>query len=236
MSEKKVVRLLEPLSELPSTESGLMKLYEAIGVFDQSAPDDGNYRVVLFGSARVPEKHTVYQAVKHFGISLGENGIDGVSGGGPSLMEAFNAGLLEGKKKKSTMARSYGLSINCYPNEKPNVFLEKEYKHGHYATRLHMFSRLGKSFVVAPLAGVGTLLEVAWILQLLQASQLHDAPLILVGKMWPRFKHWMEEEMLEFGTIKSDDLGLMKCVPSFDHALGLVLEHNRKFKQRLAAG
>jgi predicted Rossmann-fold nucleotide-binding protein len=40
------------------------------------------------------------------------------------------------------------------------------------------------AFVVAP-GGIGTVLEMTMIWQLLQVRHLTDTPLILVGRMWP---------------------------------------------------
>src|SRR2546423_8437275 len=46
------------------------------------------YRVTIFGSARVPEDHWVYAAVRDVAEELTRLGCDIVTGGGPGLMAA----------------------------------------------------------------------------------------------------------------------------------------------------
>ena len=238
MTEKKVVKFPTPIAEVPGTEAGIMQLYSAIGIFDQVPDIEPHYRTIYFSSARIPETDPAYAEANGFGITLGENDIDGGTGGGPSLMTAFNAGILEGKRRKGNHARSYGCSIDLYPNQKRNAFLEKEYVHRHFATRLHQFGRLGRrrSFVAAPLAGIGTLLEVAWICQLLQAEQLDGALFVLVGDMWPPLLGWMRTYMLNRKTINESDLDLVKPVTTYAEAVPLILEHKARFMRKLAAG
>ena len=50
------------------------------------------YRVTIFGSARVPEDHLVYAAVRDVAEELTRMGCDIVTGGGPRLMAAVNDG------------------------------------------------------------------------------------------------------------------------------------------------
>jgi predicted Rossmann-fold nucleotide-binding protein len=50
------------------------------------------YRVMIFGSARVPEDHCVYAAVCDVAEELTRMGCDIVTGGGPRLMAAVNDG------------------------------------------------------------------------------------------------------------------------------------------------
>jgi hypothetical protein len=49
-----------------------------------------NYRVTIFGSARLEPNTTTYEAVKQFAAELTKMGCDIVTGGGPGLMRAAN--------------------------------------------------------------------------------------------------------------------------------------------------
>src|SRR5438067_1982491 len=66
------------------------------------------FRVCIFGSARIRPEDPTYQTVRRLACSLGELGIDIVTGGGPGLMEAANLGVQEAKNRGSL---SSGLPI-----------------------------------------------------------------------------------------------------------------------------
>src|SRR6476620_508243 len=51
-----------------------------------------NYRVTIFGSARLKPGTPVYENVKQLAAELTRMGCDIVSGGGPGLMQAANEG------------------------------------------------------------------------------------------------------------------------------------------------
>ena len=57
---------------------------------------------------------------------------------------------------------------------------------------------LSDAFVVVP-GGIGTLLEMSLVWQLLQVRKLYNTPLILVGKMWPELVEWGRRSMLHEG-------------------------------------
>src|ERR1700740_1591035 len=51
-----------------------------------------NYRVTIFGSARLKPATPVYNGVKKLAAELTKMGCDIISGGGPGLMQAANEG------------------------------------------------------------------------------------------------------------------------------------------------
>ena len=50
------------------------------------------FRVSIFGSARIPRDHWVYAAVRDLARQLAQMGCAVITGGGPGLMEAANEG------------------------------------------------------------------------------------------------------------------------------------------------
>ena len=54
------------------------------------------FRVSIFGSARIESDSKEYKKVYNLAKELASNGADIVTGGGPGLMEAANAGAKEG--------------------------------------------------------------------------------------------------------------------------------------------
>src|SRR5262249_14792916 len=68
------------------------------------------FRVTIFGSARVPREHWVYAAVRDLAKELAGMGCSIVTGGGPGLMEAANEGVaLAGPEAQK---RSMGIRVD----------------------------------------------------------------------------------------------------------------------------
>ena len=54
--------------------------------------DGNNFRVAIFGSARIKRNDPIYKLVYTLSKMIGKDGIDVITGGGPGLMEAANRG------------------------------------------------------------------------------------------------------------------------------------------------
>src|SRR5437763_9775289 len=167
------------------------------------ALENTNYRVCIFGSARVRPADPVYHSVFRLAQSLSERGIDVVTGGGPGLMEAANRGVSAAKRRRS---KSYGLPIEL-PSlvEPPNRHLDFTGAHKRFSSRLDEFIRLSHAVVVAP-GGIGTLLELMYVWQLLQLKAVEPRPMILLGRdYWQGLLTWIRTMPLEMRLIGSQD-------------------------------
>src|SRR5919201_2196203 len=84
--------------------------------------EDTNFRVCLFGSARIIPADPLYHTVFDLSHALAARGMDVITGGGPGLMEAANAGVRSAQHEQS---RSYGLTLDV-PTlvELPNPHLD----------------------------------------------------------------------------------------------------------------
>jgi predicted Rossmann-fold nucleotide-binding protein len=84
---------------------------------------------------------------------------------------------------------------------------------------------------VAP-GGIGTVLELTMVWQLLQVRHLHGVPLILVGKMWHGLVEWAREQLLAPDPPLADpaDLLIPRCVNTADEAIALLREHYAKWQ------
>lgn len=71
------------------------------------------------------------------------------------------------------------------------------------------------------------------IWQLLQVGHLRDAPLILVGKMWPGLMEWARHSMLATDPplAHAADLDIPKCIPNGDEAISLIRAFHAQWKQ-----
>jgi predicted Rossmann-fold nucleotide-binding protein len=79
------------------------------------------------------------------------------------------------------------------------------------------------AFVVVP-GGIGTVLEMLMIWQLLQVRHVGDVPLILVGKMWPGLVSWASESMLDpaLQLASPEDMRIPRCLDTADEAIAML--------------
>src|SRR6478672_8778414 len=117
-------------------------------------------------------------------------GCDIVTGGGPGLMQAAN----EGASLAGTTG-SMGIRVDLPFEQDVNPFVQEAFEHQTFFTRLHHFVLASDAFVVTP-GGIGTVLELMMIWQLLQVRHIHDTPLILVGKMWADLVAWAKTHLV----------------------------------------
>jgi predicted Rossmann-fold nucleotide-binding protein len=184
------------------------------------------YRVTIFGSARAKPGSFAYEETKRVATALAELDCDIITGGGPGLMQAAN----EGVDLAGVRDQSLGIRVDLPFEQEVNPFVELAFEHRTFFTRLHHFVLASDAFIVAP-GGIGTVLETAMIWQLLQVRHLEDTPLILVGRMWPKFIQWARSSMLSFEPplANAEDLDIPKCVANGDEAITLIRLHQARW-------
>jgi uncharacterized protein (TIGR00730 family) len=184
-----------------------------------------NYRVTIFGSARLKDGTPAYNAVKKLAAELTRMGCDIISGGGPGLMQAANEGAHSIEKASR---RSVGIRVELPFEQEINPFVGQAYEHRTFFSRLHHFMILSDAFVVVP-GGIGTLLELSLAWQLLQVRKLYNTPLIVVGKMWAELIEWGRRSMLRKGNeLASEiDFTIPHCVNSIEECIALIRENRQ---------
>jgi len=209
-------------------DKAIYQLWETINDLDQIQPERvEHYRVSIFGSSRIRRGDPIYDQVKKLSYELAHMGIDIVTGGGPGLMEAANAGAIEGQIESH--ARSFGLAIHLPSEEQSNPFVDKVFRHRTFFSRLHHFVRLSSAFIVMP-GGIGTGLELFMVWQLLQVKHMKEHPLILVGTMWNGLIDWMRANMVERGLVSPPDLDVVRVVASGEDAIPIIRDSYERFK------
>ena len=211
-------------------EQALLALWSAANALARIRPDDGRYRVTIFGSARFDPSDHLYGDVRRLAERLSALGCDIVTGGGPGLMEAANEGAQLGDPDDLT--RSVGIRVALPFEQGANPFVERIYTHQTFFTRLHHFVRVSNAFVVMP-GGLGTTLELLMVWQLLQVRHLGDVPLILVGEMWRELVDWAGRWMTggPVAFASPADMRIPLCVDSVDEAAALIEESMARVKR-----
>ena len=188
------------------------------------------YRVTIFGSARAKPGTFAYDETKRAATALAEMGCDIITGGGPGLMQAANEGVAIGGSSESM-----GIRVDLPFEQEVNPFVQLGFEHRTFFTRLHHFVLASDAFIVAP-GGIGTVLELTMIWQLLQVHHLEHTPLILVGKMWPGLVGWVRNELLSFETplLNAEDVDIPVCVTDADEAIAIIREHRSQWAAKNA--
>ena len=182
------------------------------------------YRVSIFGSARIKPNTEEYMEVYDLAKKLAKNNADIVTGGGPGLMEAANAGAKDGSSK----SKSFGLHVDLPFETTPNEHLDITYHHKRFSSRLDEFMRISHAVIVTP-GGIGTILELLYTWQLIQVSHISERPIILVGKMWTGLLEWMKSEPLNKQLIDKSDFNNIKIVQNVDEVIILLKPLINKF-------
>jgi uncharacterized protein (TIGR00730 family) len=185
------------------------------------------YRVAIFGSARAQPGTYVYEEVKRAAAAFAALGCDIVTGGGPGLMQAANEGA-----KSSGALGSMGIRVDLPFEQDVNPFVEQAFEHETFFTRLQHFVIASDAFVVVP-GGIGTVLEMLLIWQLLQVRHVENVPLILVGKMWAGLVEWFRTSMLDprLALINPQDLQIPICLDTADEAIEIVRDLHEKWRK-----
>jgi uncharacterized protein (TIGR00730 family) len=210
----------------------ILGLWDVVNELSRLRPSKRErYRVTIFGSARAQPGTHVYDEVRRVSAALTEMGCDIITGGGPGLMQAANEGAAATPERN----RSVGIRVELPFEQEVNPFVEQAYEHKTFFTRLHHFVLTSDAFVVTP-GGIGTVLELMLIWQLLQVKHVHETPLILVGNMWAELVNWAKVSLLnpQLQLASPEDMSIPKCVNTADEAIALVREHHAKWQREVS--
>jgi len=187
------------------------------------------YRVTIFGSARAQPGTFVYQEVQRIAAALAELDCDIITGGGPGLMQAANEGAAAAHAPDRS--RSVGIRVNLPFEQDVNPFVTEAFEHKTFFTRLHHFVLTSDAFVVVP-GGIGTVLELMMVWQLLQVKHLEHAPLILVGRMWQGLVDWARTHLAGSTPPLASltDMSIPVCVETADAAIAALRDCHARWK------
>ena len=208
----------------------VLSLWDAVNGLTRLRPSRRDrYCVTIFGSARLQPGSFGYEETKRVAAALAGLGCDIVTGGGPGLMQAANEGAASAGEK----VRSLGIRVHLPFEQDSNAFVTQSFEHRTFFTRLHQFVLTSDAFVVAP-GGIGTVLELVMIWQLLQVNHLRDTPLVLIGKLWTGLVEWAKAAMLttEPPLASARDLAIPQCVADGDAAIEILRAHQRGWRER----
>jgi uncharacterized protein (TIGR00730 family) len=170
--------------------------------------------VCLFGGARVAPESKAWLGAYETARLLSQRGVPVLTGGGPGIMEAGNAGTLAGFAGKSV-----GLNIRLPFEQKPNDFQDVSLMFDHFASRKVCFTKFARGFVYFA-GGFGTIDELGEIITLIQTQKMEPRPVVLYDSVfWGGFINWMKNVMLADGLIAQKDLERLIIVDTPEEVL-----------------
>jgi uncharacterized protein (TIGR00730 family) len=230
---------LVPLSDEKAAMEILTKslfgLWDTVNSLTRLRPTKRDrYRVTIFGSARIDPNHWVYAAVRDAAAEMTRLGCDIVTGGGPGLMQAANEGVKLGDPE-GKLGKSVGIRVDLPFEQDVNAFVTEAFEHKTFFTRLHHFVLVSDAFIVCP-GGVGTVLELMMVWQLLQVRHLHDTPLILAGHFWDGLLEWANKVMLgsDMPLVSPMDLKIPQVYKDGPSIVQAIREHHAQWLVRQA--
>jgi uncharacterized protein (TIGR00730 family) len=210
-------------------KSTILDLWKVVNTLTRLRPSKHErYRVAIFGSARAQPGTFVYDEVKRAAAAFAALGCDIVTGGGPGLMQAANEGA-----NAAGAPGSVGIRVELPFEQDVNPFVMQAFEHETFFTRLHHFVIASDAFVVVP-GGIGTVLEMLMIWQLLQVRHVDKVPLILVGKMWRGLVDWARTSMLDprLALASPQDFDIPTCVDTADEAIALIRDLHKGWQAK----
>lgn len=208
----------------------VLNLWDVVNDLTRLRPSrHDRYRVTIFGSARAQPGTYVYDEVKRIAAALAELGCDIVTGGGPGLMQAANEGAATSNAPEHS--RSIGIRVTLPFEQDVNPFVTQAFEHKTFFTRLHHFVLTSDAFVVVP-GGIGTVLELMMVWQLLQVKHVEGAPLVLVGRMWSGLVEWARVHLAGSTPPLASltDISIPICVDTADEAIGFLRKAHARWK------
>ena len=183
--------------------------------------------VTIFGSARVKPDEKIYKKTVEVTQLLGEAGFAIITGGGPGIMEAGNAGA------QKAGAPSVGLNIELPFEQGVNPYVDSSINFHYFFVRKTMFVKYAEAFVIFP-GGFGTMDELFESLVLIQTGKIRNFPIVLFGsKYWRGLLKWLKDTMLAEGKIALADFHLLHVTDSPEEARDFILKTLRQQGKRL---
>lgn len=229
-----IVDLQDQKQTMELVAASVLGLWDVVNQLTRLRPTRRDqYRVTIFGSARVDPDHWVYGAVRDLSAELTRLGCSIVTGGGPGLMQAANEGAAQAAPGDGK--RSVGIRVELPFEQDVNPFVGSAFEHRTFFSRLHHFVLVSDAFVVVP-GGIGTVLELMLVWQLLQVRKLEKTPLVLVGPMWQGLVDWHKAAMLRpgFELASEGDLAIPHCVTGAAEALAILRESHAAWQREQA--
>jgi uncharacterized protein (TIGR00730 family) len=179
--------------------------------------------VSIFGGHLLPRNSAYLQSAHYLASRLVEQDISVLTGGGPGIMEAANSGAAHQHDEKF---RSMGIGVRGLKGEKGfNPYVHEGIMLDYFFARKYLLINYSYAFVLFP-GGLGTLDELADLLNLMETNQRVHAPIVLYGKdFWAPYLEWIDRAKAEGLIDPEGAVRSLYCVDTSDDALKILVSY-----------
>jgi uncharacterized protein (TIGR00730 family) len=214
----------DDLGDFKLINTSLKELRHSFRVF---YPYRTKRKVMVFGSARIPETDPNYALAEELSRQLVRQGYMMISGAGPGIMEAVNRGA--GKEN------SFGVNIKLPFEQKANAYIADDPKSmqcKYFFTRKLIFAKESDATVLFP-GGFGTQDEGFEMLTLFQTGKTLPRPIVLLeeknGTYWKNWLDFVDSVLIGGGFVSRDDRKLLQVAHSTEEATKYVTDFFRVY-------
>ncbi len=183
-------------------------------------PYEDERKIAIFGSARTNPDEKEFFAAKEFAKKMQEVGFMSITGAGPGIMEAAQAG--------SGRDYSFGLNIKLPFEQGANSTIhgdEKLIDYNYFFTRKLAFVKESDAMAAFP-GGFGTMDEIFETLTLMQTGKASVFPILLIdapgGTYWKTWLQFVKDHLFRLGLISEEDFYLFKVTDDLEEAVNEI--------------
>ncbi|MDH4101450.1 MAG: TIGR00730 family Rossman fold protein [Nitrospirota bacterium] len=222
-----VLRMAEDNAErgnIKIAHSALREMRYAFKVFGQYKPVR---KISIFGSARTHADEASYKLAASFAERVVEEGFMVITGGGPGIMEAAQAG--------AGGYNSFGLNVMLPFEQRANPYIADDPKlinFKYFFTRKLFFVKESCGLVLFP-GGFGTMDEGFEAMTLIQTGKADIKPVVLMdepgSEYWKDWREYVDEHLEKRGLISEEDWHLLKITNDIEEAVGEFVRFYRNY-------
>jgi uncharacterized protein (TIGR00730 family) len=147
--------------------------------------------ITIFGSSKPRTGSPEYDQAFQLGRALVVKGFSVCNGGFAGTMEAAAHGARE--------AGGEAIGVTCDLIPRPaNQWISREIRTPRLVDRISTLAELAAGYVILP-GGTGTLLELAYVLEMVNKGFSEERPIVLLGTFWEPILEPLKEEMMQEG-------------------------------------
>ena len=191
-------------------------------------------KVTIFGSARVGRGTPYFDMTERFARKIVRRGYMVITGAGPGIMEAGNAG--------ATAGQSFGLGIQLPREQDANDTIRGDPKFINFRfffTRKLFFVKEAQAVVLCP-GGFGTMDEAFETLTLVQTGRSPLVPIVMMdrpgGHYWSTWRYGLIDRLIADGMISAEDVHLFRVVEHEDDAIDAIEQFYRVYHSQRWVG
>jgi uncharacterized protein (TIGR00730 family) len=184
-------------------------------------------KVVVFGSARIPEGDPEYKLAESFAREMAAHDYMVITGGGDGIMGAAQRGA--GRE------HSFGLNIRLPFEQRANATIlgdSKLINFNYFFTRKLNFVKETHAFALFP-GGFGTLDEAFEVLTLMQTGKARVIPVVLLdkpdGTYWETWMKFLTDHLFKLGFLSPEDFYFFKVTHSVNEAVAEILQFYKNY-------